>query len=243
MKVIQVAGLSGSGKTTFIRALLPLLAGSGRAGVIKHIGHHAMDLPEGKDTTVFLEAGAGIVAGIDLEKTVIAVKETSLADALDILSARGAACAVVEGYKTGRLPKIAIGELEAENCILRNPEPGQVVRALDRFPDYYTIGELVHSIGGDRTTTCTATIPIPGQGPGRLDVLEKVLADVEKSAPDLLPGVSGVRIAVQRGSLFGKADELLVAVTGETGEVTAGGLASVVTLCRDTAETLGILFL
>ncbi|HMK16120.1 MAG TPA: molybdopterin-guanine dinucleotide biosynthesis protein MobB, partial [Methanomicrobiales archaeon] len=42
MKIVQVAGFSGSGKTTFIRALIPLLSRLGPVGTVKHTGHHSM---------------------------------------------------------------------------------------------------------------------------------------------------------------------------------------------------------
>ncbi|HVN65323.1 MAG TPA: molybdopterin-guanine dinucleotide biosynthesis protein MobB, partial [Methanomicrobiales archaeon] len=63
MKIIQVTGVSGSGKTTFIRSLIPLLTRSGPVGTVKHTGHHSMEAPKGKDTTVMFEAGARAVAG------------------------------------------------------------------------------------------------------------------------------------------------------------------------------------
>lgn len=147
MKVIPVSGPSGSGKTTFIRALIPLLRRLGPVGTVKHIGHHAMDLPEAKDTTVMFKAGAVAVAGIDEEKTIVTLRSTSLPNALGILSSQGVVFAVVEGYKTGPLPKIVIGDVDVENCILRNPSPEEVIRSLDRFPDYDTLGERLRSLG------------------------------------------------------------------------------------------------
>jgi molybdopterin-guanine dinucleotide biosynthesis protein MobB len=220
VKVIPVAGLSGSGKTTFIRALIPLLAKSGPVGAVKHIGHHAMQLPEGKDTTVMLGAGAGTVAGIDLEKTIIILKSTSLADALALLSGQGIAYAVVEGYRTGPLPKIAIGDAEVEGCILRNPSPDEVIRSLDRFPSYYTLGEMRRELEdesraeGRPADLACAMISLPERMEGKY-----------LSRPgDDLPGVIGMRVVIHRGSLFGKADELLIAVAAETGEAAAAAL-------------------
>ena len=124
MKVIPVTGLSGSGKTTFIRSLIPVLARFGPVGTVKHTGHHSMELPKGKDTTVMFGAGAVAVAGIDQEKTLITLGSTSLADALDILAGQGIAIAVMEGYKGSPLPKIVIGDIDLEGCVLRQPGSG-----------------------------------------------------------------------------------------------------------------------
>ena len=149
VKVIPVTGLSGSGKTTFIRSLIPILARFGTVGTVKHTGHHSMDLPPGKDTTVMFGAGAVAVAGIDREKTLITLGSTSLADALDILAGRGIVIAVVEGYKESPLPKIVIGNIDLEGCILRNPDPEDVIRCFDRFPDYITLGEILRELEAD----------------------------------------------------------------------------------------------
>ena len=221
MKVIQVAGLSGSGKTTFIRALLPLLSRFGPVGTVKHVGHHAMELPEGKDTTVMFGEGVVAAAGIDREKTVVTLRSTSLADALGILSLQGVSVAVVEGWKTGPLPKVAIGDVESENCILRNPSPEEVIRSIERFPEYFTPWELSRGLAdesgaaGRLTAMAWAAVPLPRRMAG--EVPPRFASD--------LPGVRGVRAAIHRGSPFGRRDELLVGVAAETGEEAAAALA------------------
>jgi len=65
MKIIHIVGSSGSGKTTFIRKLIPALKRQGSVAVIKHVGDHSYTLEEGKDTTVFFETGADISVGVD----------------------------------------------------------------------------------------------------------------------------------------------------------------------------------
>ena len=74
MKIIQVAGRSNSGKTTFIRKLIPELKKIGAVGVIKHLGDHEFFLETDKDTTFFYDAGADITTGIDTKKTVTIVQ-------------------------------------------------------------------------------------------------------------------------------------------------------------------------
>ena len=61
--VISFIGWSGSGKTTFIEKLIPVLRRRGlRLAVIKHDGHDFQMDREGKDTYRFTAAGAECVA-------------------------------------------------------------------------------------------------------------------------------------------------------------------------------------
>ncbi|HMA05649.1 MAG TPA: molybdopterin-guanine dinucleotide biosynthesis protein B [Methanomicrobiales archaeon] len=227
MKVIPVAGLSGSGKTTFIRNLIPLLREFGPVGTVKHAGRHGLDLPPGKDTTVMFGAGAAAVAGIDGEKMLLTLGDASLATALDILSERGVATAVVEGWKSIPWPKVVIGDLETDGCILRNPGPAEVIRQRDRFPDYFTVGEILRELGegrrekGQACTTATATIPLPaGLKEDSLSSLESALPGFVNGMKNL-PGAPGVRAAIRRGSLVGGTDEILIAVAAGSGEEAA----------------------
>lgn len=57
--IVAVSGPSGAGKTRLITRLLPLLRRRGlTVAVIKHTGHpHGLDVP-GKDTDLFIRAGA-----------------------------------------------------------------------------------------------------------------------------------------------------------------------------------------
>jgi molybdopterin-guanine dinucleotide biosynthesis protein MobB len=226
MKVIQVTGVSGSGKTTFIRSLIPLLARLGRVGTVKHTGHHSMLLPKGKDTTVMFEAGAQVVAGIDQGKTLITLKGTSLTDALDFLTGQGVAIAVMEGFKGSSLPKIIIGNLEAEGCVLRDPPPEDVISVLDRFPEYTTLGEILRELGetcrrgqGRPCTMATATVPLPA---GLKEIPQELPALARRM--EALSGVTGARAAIRHGALFGGTDELLVAVAAESGEEASAAL-------------------
>lgn len=224
MKVIQVAGTSGSGKTTFIRELLPILSLHGPVGIVKHAGHHIMEVPEGKDTTVMFDAGALAVAGIDREKTIVTLRSTSVANALDLLAAQGVAFAVIEGFKGSTWPKVVIGDLEAEEVLLRNPAPEEVARNLERFPDYVTLEELLRELGelcrnkGQPCTMATVSIPLPA-GPEEVPDLPDLVQSMEA-----LSGVLGARAAIRHGTVFGGTDELLAAVAAESGEVALSAL-------------------
>jgi molybdopterin-guanine dinucleotide biosynthesis protein MobB len=139
LKIIHIAGTSGSGKTTLIRNLIPLLETIGPVGVIKHAGHHTMTLEEGKDTTSFFDAGASISAGIDSEKTIILIKETSLEETLVRLCDAGMQFTIIEGFKALPSPKIMIGEgTGIQNVLMTDPSADEVVLRLDEFEEFTT---------------------------------------------------------------------------------------------------------
>lgn len=138
MKIIQVVGRSNSGKTTFIKNLIPELKKIGTVSVIKHLGDHDYHLEEGKDTTGFFEAGADIAVGIDAYKSVIALRKNTLEDALRMLAGQGMDYTVIEGFKQYPFPKIVIGNLEIDKCVLNNPTVSQVITNLDLFENFHT---------------------------------------------------------------------------------------------------------
>jgi molybdopterin-guanine dinucleotide biosynthesis protein MobB len=136
MKIIQVTGRSNTGKTTFIKALIPVLNTKGKVAVIKHLGDHDFLLDTGKDTTGFFLAGAEISAGIDNNKAVIALRNNSLDAMLALLKSQGMDFVIIEGFKQRSFKKIVIGDLQAEGCILRNPAVDDVVASIGRFDTY-----------------------------------------------------------------------------------------------------------
>ena len=137
MKIIHIVGRSNSGKTTFIKTLIPVLKDLGSVSVIKHLGDHDYRLEEGKDTTVFFDHGADISIGIDAQKSVVAIHNNSLDAMISIVCNQGIDFVIIEGFKTRTFPKIVIGDLSSEPCVLRNPTTAQVVASLPLFEDYY----------------------------------------------------------------------------------------------------------
>lgn len=145
MKIIPVAGWSGSGKTYFITKLCSHLTQIGKTGTIKHISKHVCELPSGKDTTLHYEAGADATIGIDPEKSIAVIHDTDLDSALDLLSDMGVRFAVVEGFKSRPFKKVVIGEMEGPR-LLSNPSPEELVEIMDRFDDWYTPGGVVREL-------------------------------------------------------------------------------------------------
>jgi len=136
MKIIQVVGSSNSGKTTFIKNLIPELKKIGNVAVIKHLGDHPYHIEEGKDTTIFFDAGADISIGIDSHKAVVAIRKNTLEDILGMLFDQGMDFAVIEGFKKRSYPKIVIGSLHADKCILTNPAVSEVITSLNLFENF-----------------------------------------------------------------------------------------------------------
>jgi len=190
MKIIHVAGVSGTGKTTFIHTLIPVLKARGPVGVIKHIGHHDLSLEEGKDTTRFFEAGARISAGIDREKTVTAIRETDLDEILVMLCDAGMQFVVIEGFKARPYPKIVIGGLDdAGNVLMTDPTIDEVLARLDECEEFTTAEGFAKSIRKGcypGTTVLFCTLACPEQ------VDSSMISDAETNLNRNIRDIEGV---------------------------------------------------
>lgn len=146
MIVIHIFGRSNTGKTTLIEMLCRRLATQGRIETIKHIGHHPMNLEDGKDTTIHFHAGALGSCGIDEEKSITIIEGQRLEDALDAASDRGADFCIVEGYKNVRIPGIALGDFESDHILMRDPTIEEILLRFDEFPRWTTPKAMLDSL-------------------------------------------------------------------------------------------------
>lgn len=108
--IITFVGKSGTGKTTLLEQLIPILKARGlRLAVLKHDAHHfEMDKP-GKDTYRFTAAGADVVTISNPEKFALIERPQSELTVADIVSRLPTVDLVLtEGYKHSRYPKIEI---------------------------------------------------------------------------------------------------------------------------------------
>jgi molybdopterin-guanine dinucleotide biosynthesis protein B len=113
--ILSVVGFSGSGKTTYIERLIPVLVSLGlKVGVIKHHSHDfEMDMP-GKDTWRHRKAGAAVTVISSPARIgmVMEVDHDHSPEELALLM-KGVDLILTEGYKRGPFPKIEIFRPEA----------------------------------------------------------------------------------------------------------------------------------
>jgi molybdopterin-guanine dinucleotide biosynthesis protein B len=118
LPVLGFAAYSGTGKTTLLTRLIPILREKGlRIAMIKHAHHHFdVDKP-GKDSYELRKAGASqmlicssrrFALMTDLEEE----REPELADYLDRLDSDKADLVLVEGFKNVAFPKIELNRPE-----------------------------------------------------------------------------------------------------------------------------------
>lgn len=115
LPLIGFCAYSGTGKTTLLTKLIPLLKKRGlRIGVIKH-AHHKFDIDHpGKDSYEFRHAGAEQVA-VASKNRIAWIKEQQnnnhepvLSDALAVLDITNLDLVLVEGFKKESFPKIEL---------------------------------------------------------------------------------------------------------------------------------------
>ncbi len=122
--IITFVGKSGTGKTTFLEQLIPVLKGRGlRLAVLKHDAHHfEMDKP-GKDTYRFTAAGADVVTISNAEKFAMLERlQTELSVAEIVARLPQVDIVLTEGYKKSHYPKIEIHRAELNCPLIAAPE-------------------------------------------------------------------------------------------------------------------------
>lgn len=106
--VFSVVGYSGTGKTTFLEGLIPILKAKGlRIAVIKHDAHEFEVDREGKDSWRLTRAGADVTALISDKKAVLMENRPIPIQGL-IDQIQDVDLIFTEGYKHGDWPKILL---------------------------------------------------------------------------------------------------------------------------------------
>lgn len=139
MKVVGFAGFSGSGKTSLVERLIPLMRLKGlRVSVVKH-AHHRFDIDQvGKDTYRHREAGAFEVV-VASNKRLALMREFEQDSQLSVhqliaeLDAR-VDWVMVEGFKEAALQKIEVWRAQSKQAV-RYPDDAFIVAIATDSPE------------------------------------------------------------------------------------------------------------
>ncbi|MBU3968168.1 MAG: molybdopterin synthase [Euryarchaeota archaeon] len=150
MKIISIVGYKKTGKTALVEQLVKALKEHGSVGTVKHLHDHSLHTPD-TDTWKHARAGADVVIGVTPHELVKFSNENSLDCAISELADEGMDFAVVEGWKDSDIPKIALGDVDVPNIILRldiqeNADIDMIVNMVQNQPEYHTLESLVKRI-------------------------------------------------------------------------------------------------
>lgn len=135
--VLGFAAYSGTGKTTLLKKLLPLLRGYGlRVGVIKH-AHHDFDIDTpGKDSYELRKAGANEMLIASGKRWALMVDtdgkgDPVLQEMLNRLDQDSLDLVLVEGFKHEEFSKIELHRPSAGKPLIFPEDPGIIAIATD----------------------------------------------------------------------------------------------------------------
>jgi len=139
LPLLGFSAYSGTGKTTLLTLLLPLLKAKGlRVGVIKHTHHNmAIDKP-GKDSHRFRESGASQVLLASrkriawIEERDSEKSEPELKEVISALNPSTLDLVLVEGFKQDRFPKIELRRSDLARPFLYPNDDNIVAIASDK---------------------------------------------------------------------------------------------------------------
>ncbi len=150
--VIGFAAWSGTGKTTLLAGLMPLLRAHGlRIGMIKH-AHHGFDIDQpGKDSHILRKAGAEQVLIASRERWALMVEtpaasdDPALAELLPRLDCSHLDLILVEGFRHERFPKIELHRAALGRPLLF-PEDDSIIALASDTPiatalPHFTLGD------------------------------------------------------------------------------------------------------
>ena len=142
LPILGFAAWSGTGKTTLLKKLIPVLrAGGLRIGIIKH-AHHTFDVDQpGKDSFELRHAGAERVLigsrrrwALMVEHAEDSKQEPDLGELLDKMPAENLDLILVEGFKHEHFPKIELHRAELAREKLYPDDDNIIAIATDADP-------------------------------------------------------------------------------------------------------------
>lgn len=136
--VIGFCAYSGTGKTTLLTKIIPLIKARGvRLAMIKH-AHHQLELDKpGKDSYRMREAGADQVLLMSAKVCALtwqgegSPEEASLERALGMLVPHSVDLVIVEGFKHEAYPKMEIHRPSLGNPLLHPEDPNMIAVVTD----------------------------------------------------------------------------------------------------------------
>jgi molybdopterin-guanine dinucleotide biosynthesis protein B len=135
--ILGFAAFSGTGKTTLLTKLIPLLKNSGlRVGLIKH-SHHNFEIDKpGKDSFRLRKAGASPVMLVSSHRRAIItelsnIHEPRLDDQLNAFDQSELDLILVEGFKAEYFPKIELHRPSLEKTLIFPTDPNIIAIATD----------------------------------------------------------------------------------------------------------------
>jgi molybdopterin-guanine dinucleotide biosynthesis protein B len=135
--VLGFAAYSGTGKTTLLTLLIPLLIQQQvRPGLIKHSHHNFQIDKPGKDSFRLREAGASPIMLVSKYRRAVITefknpKKPRLAEQLNAIDQSQLDIILVEGFKSENFPKIELYRPELKNPLLYPKDPSIIAIASD----------------------------------------------------------------------------------------------------------------
>jgi molybdopterin-guanine dinucleotide biosynthesis protein B len=145
--IVGFAAFSGTGKTTLLTQIIPILKHYGlRIGLIKHSHHNFQIDQPGKDSFRLREAGASPVMLVSTHRRAIITEifpeqEPRLDDQLKLFDQAELDLILVEGFKAEQFPKIELHRPSLNKPLLYPNDPNIIAIASDvalETPDYLT---------------------------------------------------------------------------------------------------------
>jgi len=140
--VLGFAAYSGTGKTTLLTKVIPILTTNGlRIGLIKHSHHNFQIDQPGKDSYKLRQAGAEQILLAARSRTALIVEhpestqEPKLADQFKYLDCELLDLILVEGFKHEPIPKIEVYRSVLEYSNLYVDDPHIIALVTDTTPD------------------------------------------------------------------------------------------------------------
>jgi len=136
--ILGFSAYSGTGKTTLLRQIIPLLKSRGlRVSVIKHAHHHFdLDFP-GKDSYELRKSGADQTVICTTTRMAMITEfdepahEPDLQEIIDMLDTERVDIVLVEGYKDIRFPKIELHRQTMKTPYLHRKDDSIIAIACD----------------------------------------------------------------------------------------------------------------